>query len=253
MVYSMSQWILFGFLFSSLIFCYVSGYCSRNEQLKKITCSRGNANDLRDPSGQVTELEMKDMSIPRITSTLFSQLNKSSLFTVECSKCKIGQIEANAFSGMENLNRLILEDNKISSIGASWLKDIPNITTLVLNNNKIREIDDDAYQYLTKVSDLRISNNPLICLDLSKLIKLKTLYMDDIRDFQCSNAVKIFVHEHNISGSLEKTWNNSIPDTKTMKLEQNAKSSSSTVNVMKEVIFLLFLLLISKTVFIDHI
>lgn len=252
MVYSISQWILFGFLLSPLIFCYVSGNCYKFEE--KFTCINGQIGELSNPSRNIKQIDVDNMNIysNTIRSSVFDKFNKSILQSIKFAHCKIKNIKENAFSSMSGLTHLELNDNEISSIKVSWLKDISNLVYLNLANNKIKEIENDAYQYLTKVVDLRLSNNPLTCLDLTKLTSLQAIYLNNNKDVKCQNAIKVFKHEHNISGSLDTTWNDSIPDTESMSLDQNAKCSSSTVNVMLEIIFLSFLFIISKYIFIDH-
>ena len=63
------------------------------------------------------------------------------------------------FSGLDNLDQLVLNFNKLTALNAKWFKGLNNLHDLKLTNNKIATIDNDAFNglegrlhYLLKVA-----------------------------------------------------------------------------------------------------
>lgn len=266
-LFKMSELILLGFLILSLTICYTSGACEKREERNYI-CTDIILDDLKNVPIGVTRLFVKKARIPTLTQATFSRFSRS-LISLKCKNCHIRNIESDAFRSMTQLRLLSLSYNQISFVNVSWILSLQRLLSLNLSHNKIKSIDGAVFHHLRNVRKLLLSGNPLQCLNLdalSKMTKLNTLNLLSIPHFQCPIAVTKFADRHKIklNGHIEwkrkttdtvSAYSNGTIETRTLPMEAvriQKISSASSMNTTTKIIFLSFLLLISKTVFINN-
>lgn len=258
----MSTIFLFVFLNLSLnlsrVICHKPGECIE-KQTNYYFCHKIGLSKLKEIPPTIERLTIHIANIPDVTDATFSRFSNS-LVTLDCQNCKIRNIEPNAFKNMNLLKNLNLVNSKISSVNISWIQGLGNrLTRLSLRNNKIEKIDPDVFQYLDKVKEFILSGNPLKCLNLdemSKMKKLRRLTMQSTPNFECPDALKNFTDSRRIKLDEDVNWikkdiMSAYSNNTTEAIHLNITSSASTRIITLEINFFSFLLLISKTVFID--
>jgi hypothetical protein len=93
----------------------------------------------------------------------------------------ISSIEPGDFSGLMNLESLLLDYNQLSSIGPGDFSGLTNLEYLSLYNNQISNIESGAFNGLTNLTELDLFENQLSSIksgDFSGLAKLTRLGLD---------------------------------------------------------------------------
>ena len=73
----------------------------------------------------------------------------------------ISRVEDNAFIGMDKLEHLYLNDNKIKDIRSELWTGLTSLRWLLLSNNSIARLPDAGFQGLSKLTDLWLYGNDL--------------------------------------------------------------------------------------------
>ncbi|TRY67538.1 hypothetical protein TCAL_10473 [Tigriopus californicus] len=105
------------------------------------------------------------------------------LRSIDFTYNRISYINAGDFTGMDNLDQLILNHNKIPNLGAGFFRGLDALTTLYIDHNEIRTVHKDAFEGLdAKLSSLTLTGNKIESFPseaLRRIHQLETLHMDD--------------------------------------------------------------------------
>lgn len=77
----------------------------------------------------------------------------------------IDEIEPHSFSGLSQLRTLSLKGNKLSGLNPQWFVDLTNLDSLLLSDNFILEIPDGTFDSLSHLTKLSLANNKLRALN----------------------------------------------------------------------------------------
>lgn len=106
-------------------------------------------------------LDLSDNLQTRITKSIFDGL-QSSLLQLDLSKNKLTKIFSDAFSELEQLEKLNLGQNpSIKSINHIIFP--YHLKLLELNNNSLQELDECSFKHLKDIEYLNLGSNPLSC------------------------------------------------------------------------------------------
>ena len=138
-------------------------------------------------------LELIDLS----KNTLFSLLSGlfRSLFNLlhlNLAYCKISFIEPGAFTNLENLETLKLDNNLLSRVCA-FDTSMKNLHLLSLDSNLLEFLDKDLFVHVPNITNLNISKNQLTVLNQSTFLPIQSaLNVIDLSEnpLQCSCEIK---------------------------------------------------------------
>ncbi|XP_078468434.1 leucine-rich repeats and immunoglobulin-like domains protein 3 isoform X1 [Lampetra planeri] len=68
-----------------------------------------------------------------------------------------------AFTGLENLNKLVLSENKIKSIAKKAFIGLERLQYLDLSNNALMSIQDGSFSSLKALTEMRLNSSSLLC------------------------------------------------------------------------------------------
>ena len=85
--------------------------------------------------------------------------------------------------GMESLDELTLNHNKLEHLGAGFFRGLGSLTALYIDNNKIRTVNKDAFEGLEdSLTSLTLAGNQIQefpMLALRRIHSLHTLHLDN--------------------------------------------------------------------------
>ena len=110
----------------------------------------------------VTELFLSGNSICKISSSLFTDLEK--LRMLDLSDNKIAKIEAGLLSFSSALDTINLSGNKLSEIPPDVFRNGPSLTTIDLSRNTIRRINQSTF-YNVRLVHIDLSYNEIEFID----------------------------------------------------------------------------------------
>lgn len=99
---------------------------------------------------------------------MLSRFPDLSLFL--CTRCRIKNIDNDAFSNSTKLTRLTLTENHFPTVKASWFKDLTSLQHLKLSDNNIDDIEELAFNRITSSTPLE---GVFIYLDGNNLSEVK--------------------------------------------------------------------------------
>ena len=100
--------------------------------------------------------------------------------TLDLDKNVLTKIPNNTFSNFDNLDKLSIQTNKITSLGEDSLNGLSKLKSLYLNGNGIEFVHAQAFEDFKKLEVFHLQSNKLKQLSLQtfgKQEKLKTLYL----------------------------------------------------------------------------
>lgn len=186
-----------------------------NEDMLEYFCEDGHPADLATVPETTEKLRIIRMPLHRITADTFARFG-GNLWVLSCSHCEIADIDADAFRRLVNLQQLNLDSNRLTTVKASWFEGLDYLTYLDLNYNDIRDIEDGVYKNLPSLVDLRLSGNRLRCLNLdemSNLMELKRIFLNENSDFACPHAVSKFLENQGVAFEQDPEWRRLASDT----------------------------------------
>lgn len=182
-----------------------------------------------EPSTQVLDMSGNNLQIlPRDT---FTRTGLANLQKVFLRKCRLGQIDNEAFNGLTNLVELDLSNNLLTTIPSAILTFIPSLRDLTLAGNPIQKVEShvfkathtlnkldlshcdiqniapDAFKGLTALHSLKLNGNKLSELRPRTIDTLSKLHNIELHDnpWICDcrlRAAKIWLTENNIPYSI---------------------------------------------------
>lgn len=117
-------------------------------------------------------LAFRDAKLPFLPEGAFA---KFALSTLVFSTCEIGRIDPHAFTGLDQLTKMIFVGTNIHVVKASWFKGLSSLSFLVLSQNNIVYIEPDVFPLIPNLQRLLIDGNNLDCLPSQALAPLKNL------------------------------------------------------------------------------
>uniref|UniRef100_A0A3B3ZHC7 Chondroadherin-like protein n=1 Tax=Periophthalmus magnuspinnatus TaxID=409849 RepID=A0A3B3ZHC7_9GOBI len=100
--------------------------------------------------------------------------------SLHLQRCKIVDIEEEAFSGMKGLVYLYLSENDLASISPGAFKGLPQLTYLYLEKNKFTVFPKAAFRLVPSLLALHLENNSISRLEpdlLTGVENLRSLYL----------------------------------------------------------------------------
>lgn len=94
-------------------------------------------------------------------ATLKPQLKSSNLIGIDLEGNQINEVPSEAFLYVDQLQSLLLVNNKIEKLNVDSFKGLSALKELSLQDNKISEIPKGAFDMLTQLTHLSIKNNKL--------------------------------------------------------------------------------------------
>lgn len=85
----------------------------------------------------------------------------SNLIAVRIQRCKFTNIAKNAFSLLQNFEKLYFSENSSTTIEVTWFEKSIPLTYLGLYENNIENIEDGAFSSLTQLHILNLRKNRL--------------------------------------------------------------------------------------------
>lgn len=124
-------------------------------------CEDGTVEDFENIPDYAVNISIINMPLRRINTSLFARFAHN-LQGLSCSRCRIDEIEDNAFGGLTRLKTLQLNDNSLRRVSASWFGPYGiGLEELELRQNKIDHIDEQAFSNLTELRHLKLDDNDL--------------------------------------------------------------------------------------------
>lgn len=119
-------------------------------------------------------------TIKRFSFISFRNVSKYSRYLF-LSTMGIENIEPYAFTGLDNLTVLYLNENNLQTLSKHSFKGLKNLQELILNANKICDIFERAFDDLDNLLELNLNKNYLetIPMEVLKLHNLKELKLDN--------------------------------------------------------------------------
>jgi len=103
--------------------------------------------------------------------------------SMEATSCllrgkNLGGVPENLFSGLSNLQKIDLADNRLSSVPADLFSDLTNLQVIYLNKNSLSSVPEGLFSGLSKLRYIYLGNNSLSSLPkglFSRLTNLQTI------------------------------------------------------------------------------
>lgn len=144
-----------------------------------------------------TELTVVASDLKTVPNNLFVNCFKR-LNILNLSKCGIEEIHRHRFENADNLIRLDLSYNQITSLTCRLFKFAPKVELIDLSHNRIGTIDEYAFENCTSLKQLGLSNNSVLIIlsDSNWLVPLKNLEVLNLNDFESDgNGFFFFISE----------------------------------------------------------
>ena len=113
---------------------------------------------------------------PQVQDALLSAIGKENCFEVtnqdlagvdnvlDLNDAGVTSLRSKDFSGLTNLARLLLNNNRLQSLPSGLFEGLSNLGTLELRNNQLQSLRRDAFSGLGKLNRLRLQRNRLSSL-----------------------------------------------------------------------------------------
>ena len=171
-------------------------------------------------------------------NTFFSLKNLTSL---QMAEMNIDELKDNAFSDIELLEELNLNNNRLSTIPSYAITKLPKLKTLSLNGNNIRKIGIGDFQGLLRLEVIELTKLPLHLIDqesFKDLPELTTLllsdnsmlsYIDKRAFVRCQKLAILDMHNDMIE-TIQKETIDSLPSLRSLDLMSNPINCNCMMN-----------------------
>eukprot|EP00058_Branchiostoma_floridae_P026198 XP_002611688.1 hypothetical protein BRAFLDRAFT_63628 [Branchiostoma floridae] len=171
---------------------YYPEWCELPEVPAVCTCSEGtnvscagqNLSAVPDDiSHNVTRLYLQDNNIKRLPD--FSFIEYTVLTYLNLGRNGMSVLEPRSLSGLFNLTKLSLIDNRIVELQAGHIcEDLPSLSFLEIDHNKIFVVEEGVFDQMFSLTDLNLSFNPFLELkegSFDGLQNITSLYFSRFR------------------------------------------------------------------------
>jgi Leucine-rich repeat (LRR) protein len=158
-------------------------------------------------------LDLSSKRITKIEPSIFNNKKYSNLISLNLSHNKLTEIELKTFDGLNSLEYLYLQNNKIIIIEQGAFNALSNLKVLVLGENNITTLKAGSFTGLYNLERLNLCDNKFEVIEpgaFSELYSLKYLYLfiDDVKILKFnsflgfsnrnSNNLNITIYDKNI-------------------------------------------------------
>ncbi|XP_067008611.2 leucine-rich repeat-containing protein 15 [Anabrus simplex] len=174
-----------------------------NNQLYTAACSFKNLTEL--PLGvdrTVKTIYLNNNNITHLANDAFKLIGLTDLVIIYLQNNSISIIEDNAFSGLDNMKKLVLDYNNITTLSENVLKFCTNLIHLSMNGNKLILPDSNFVSHLSVLSILKLSNCNLKSLP-KELYSKRMTYLDISNNELQSVMLNFTIQTLNISNNNE--------------------------------------------------
>ncbi|CAG9563755.1 unnamed protein product [Danaus chrysippus] len=145
--------------------------------------------DIEIPGDVFNNLHISEVSLANIKRPFnFSQANNVSITTLILSECNISDIDSLFVYNINNLQKLLLQSNLITSLTKESFKSMPLLNSLELSRNRISFIQPGTFLHADMINTLYLNDNDLRTLQYGSLDGLKNLHFLNLS----SNAITEF-------------------------------------------------------------
>lgn len=190
-----------------------------------IECGEKRRNDISlVPGGMFHEFHGKKIDFKIQKCYNFLSINKNS-FTVGCLKnikivhTSLETIETQSFAVLDNLEHLVLSNNKLTNLKDGTFEGLSSLISLDLSNNRIESLQAKLFT-LSSAKFIDLSNNNINHIDSKAFKKSKSLRSIDLTSNECINATVNFQNSKSLLEACD------ITKTTT----ETPSSTTSTVN-----------------------
>ena len=99
--------------------------------------------------------------LEHVTGNMFAGLNRLELLSIHTNK--ISKIATDLFTGLLNLREIDLDDNLITEINNGTFNSLEQLSKVWLYNNKLTTLPHNAFSGLPRPMELTLGGNPLEC------------------------------------------------------------------------------------------
>ena len=136
--------------------------CARNCRClgPRADCSNGDTGDLPGHFGpQIETVTLQSYNIEVIEASAFSELKLPNLWKLDIIRCGVVTIKKNAFSGLQDLLSLHLDNNNIDVLEPGAFFGVFKLKTLSLQRNKLKTLEYGVFAGLGELNLLNLNNN----------------------------------------------------------------------------------------------
>ncbi|XP_061384281.1 chaoptin-like [Danaus plexippus] len=145
--------------------------------------------DMEIPGEVFNNLHISEVSLANIKRPFnFSQANNVSITTLILSECNISDIDSLFVYNIDNLQKILLQSNLITSLTKESFKRMPLLNSLELSRNRISFIQPGTFLLADMINTLYLNDNDLRALQFGSLDGLKNLRFLNLS----SNAIREF-------------------------------------------------------------
>jgi Leucine-rich repeat (LRR) protein len=146
-------------------------------------CINGNVEDLPGHFGPPIEtMSLQSYNIVVIEANAFSQLRIPNLWKLDIFHSDVVTIKKNAFSGLQDLLSLHLDNNKIEVIEAGAFFGVSKLNSLSFQHNKLKTLESGMFEGLANLNLLNLNDNLLKSLKpnvFEKALSLTTILVKE--------------------------------------------------------------------------
>jgi hypothetical protein len=183
-------------------------------------CISGKIQDLGGHFGpQIETISLQFFNIGAIEANAFSDFRLPNLWKLDIVHCGVVTIKKNAFSGLQDLLSLHLDNNEIEIIEPGAFFGVFKLNSLSFQHNKIKSLEYGVFGGLDNLNLLNLNNNLLKSLKpkiFERVQTLTTIFLKDnlIESINYSaleglnEAVQIYVDNNPLvcNCALKKEW-----------------------------------------------
>jgi Leucine-rich repeat (LRR) protein len=139
-------------------------------------CINGNLEDVPGHFGpQIETMSIQSYNITVIEANTFSGLKIPNLWKLDILNCDVVTIKKNAFSGLQELVSLHLDNNKIEVIEAGAFNGVSKLNSLSFQHNKLKTLELGMFEGLVNLNSLNLNDNLLKSLKPNVFVKARSL------------------------------------------------------------------------------
>ncbi|MDE0151838.1 MAG: leucine-rich repeat domain-containing protein [Bdellovibrionales bacterium] len=153
------------------------GICNRTpvvqqailDSIKKVDCSEITAEDLKI----IKELTLSSQQLEILHEDDFSGLNNLEILVLHTNH--LSSLPMRIFSDLTSLKKLFLNHNQLSSLPLGIFANLTSLTNLSLSHNQLVSLPEGIFADLTALETLRLHNNQLSSLSAEVFLELHSL------------------------------------------------------------------------------